>query len=145
MTCAWQPSAPTSRPPTSRLPRASPSMTSGPSSSITCASGDGVPVLPQAGLHQGERPPACRGQRSHGRSKQIVQQALQKPYHDLLFTVHQIVIRFNGWTGAYPDCPFIQLTTLDRHCDVQQVTFQRDAQSDAANINPRSGSGEFTA
>ena len=27
------------------------------------ARGDGVPVLPQAGLLQGERPPVCRGQR----------------------------------------------------------------------------------
>ena len=49
---------------------------------------------------------------SDKRELYTIAQALQKPYHDLLFTVHQIIIRFNGWTGAYPDCPFIQLTLL---------------------------------
>ena len=59
---------------------------------------------------------------SDKRELYTIAQALQKPYHDLLFTVHQIVIRFNGWTGAYPDCPFIQLTTLDEHQDAKEVT-----------------------
>ena len=59
---------------------------------------------------------------SDKRELYTIAQALQKPYHDLLFTVHQIVIRFNGWTGVYPDCPFIQLTTLDEHQDAKQVT-----------------------
>ena len=46
----------------------------------------------------------------------------QKPYHDLLFTVHNLVIRFNEWKGAYPDCPFIMLTTLDEKNDAKTVT-----------------------
>lgn len=29
------------------------------------------------------------------------------------FTVHRIIIRFNGWQGVHPENPFIQLSTLD--------------------------------
>ena len=59
---------------------------------------------------------------SDKRELYTIAQALQKPYHDLLFTVHRIIIRFNGWKGVVPDCPFIQLTTLDEHADAKQVT-----------------------
>lgn len=48
-------------------------------------------------------------------------QALQKPYHDLLFTVPRIIIRFNGWKGVKPLVPFIQLTTLDQNSDADLV------------------------
>ena len=46
---------------------------------------------------------------SDKRELYTIAQALQKPYHDLLFTVHNLIIRFNDWKGAYPDCPFIML------------------------------------
>ncbi|MCM1310837.1 MAG: hypothetical protein NC301_07430 [Bacteroides sp.] len=59
---------------------------------------------------------------SDKRELYTIAQALQKPYHDLLFTVHRIIIRFNDWKGVYPDCPFMQLTTLDEHKDAKQVT-----------------------
>ena len=59
---------------------------------------------------------------SDKRELYTIAQALQKPYHDLLFNVHRLIIRFNGWTGAYPDCPFIQLTTLDENKDAKQVS-----------------------
>lgn len=59
---------------------------------------------------------------SDKRELYTIAQALQKPYHDLLFTVHKLIIRFNGWRGVTPDCPFIQLTTLDEHTDAKQVT-----------------------
>lgn len=59
---------------------------------------------------------------SDKRELYTIAQALQKPYHDLLFTVHRIIIRFNGWRGVRPDIPFIQLTTLDEHADARQVT-----------------------
>lgn len=59
---------------------------------------------------------------SDKRELYTIAQALQKPYHDLLFRVHEIIIRFNGWTGVHPDCPFIQLTTLDEHADAKEVT-----------------------
>ena len=59
---------------------------------------------------------------SDKRELYTIAQALQKPYHDLLFNVHRLIIRYNGWKGARPDCPFIQLTTLDENKDAKQVT-----------------------
>lgn len=63
---------------------------------------------------------------SDKRELYTIAQALQKPYHDLLFTVHRIIIRFNGWQGVTVDVPFIQLTTLDEHQDAKQVTTNND-------------------
>lgn len=63
---------------------------------------------------------------SDKRELYTIAQALQKPYHDLLFTVHRIIIRFNGWQGVKVDCPFMQLTTLDEHQDAKQVTSKSD-------------------
>ncbi len=59
---------------------------------------------------------------SDKRELYTIAQALQKPYHDILFTVHRIIIRFNGWNNVTPECPFIQLTTLDEHRDAKKVT-----------------------
>ena len=59
---------------------------------------------------------------SDKRELYTIAQALQKPYHDLLFTVHRIIMKFNKWKNAYPECPFIQLTTLDENRDAKQVT-----------------------
>lgn len=59
---------------------------------------------------------------SDKRELYTIAQALQKPYHDLLFNVHRLIIRFNRWDGAYPDCPFIQLTTLDENRDAKVVS-----------------------
>ncbi len=59
---------------------------------------------------------------SDKRELYTIAHALQKPYHDLLFNVHRIIIRFNGWRGVQPDSPFIQLTTLDEHADAKKVT-----------------------
>lgn len=63
---------------------------------------------------------------SDKRELYTIAQALQKPYHDLLFTVHQMIIRFNGWQGCKVDVPFIQLTTLDEHMDAKSVTINPD-------------------
>lgn len=51
-----------------------------------------------------------------------IAQALQKPYRDILFGVHKLIIAYNGWTGVHPVCPFMQLTTLDEHTDAKEVT-----------------------
>ena len=59
---------------------------------------------------------------SDKRELYTIAQALQKPYHDLLFTVHRIIIRFNGWKDVTPEIPFIQLTTLDEHQDAKSVS-----------------------
>lgn len=55
---------------------------------------------------------------SDKRELYTIAQSLQKPYHDILFGVHRLIIRFNGWKGFYPVCPLIQLTTLDQHKDL---------------------------
>ena len=59
---------------------------------------------------------------SDKRELYTIAQALQKPYHDVLFAVHNIIIRFNGWKDVKPECPFIQLTTLDEHQDAKEVS-----------------------
>lgn len=59
---------------------------------------------------------------SDKRELYTIAQALQKPYHDILFQPHRIIIRYNEWKGVHVDCPFIQLTTLDEHRDAKLVT-----------------------
>lgn len=59
---------------------------------------------------------------SDKRELYTIAQALQKPYRDLLFLPHEIIIRFNKWNTVHPECPFIQLTTLDEHSDAKEVT-----------------------
>ena len=59
---------------------------------------------------------------SDKRELYTIAQSLQKPYRDLLFILHRMIIRFNGWKGAYPECPLIQLTTLDENTDAKTVT-----------------------
>ena len=71
---------------------------------------------------------------SDKRELYTIAQALQKPYHDLLFTVHRIIHRFNGWENVYPDCPFIQLTTLDENKDAKKVTTTK---IDAKNVTTK--------
>ena len=62
---------------------------------------------------------------SDKRELYTIAQALQKPYHDLLFSVHRLIIRFNKWTAVKPDSPFIQLTTLDENKDAKQVLLNK--------------------
>lgn len=58
---------------------------------------------------------------SDKRELYTIAQALQKPYHDLLFAVYNLIIRFNGWKGCSVDVPFIQLSTLDENRDAKLV------------------------
>ena len=39
--------------------------------------------------------------------------------------INQLLIRFNHWEGAFPTCPFIQLTTLDEHKDAKEVDIDK--------------------
>lgn len=59
---------------------------------------------------------------SDKRELYTIAQSLQKPYHDILFRPHRLIIRFNGWKGFRPECPVIQLTTLDSHKDMTVST-----------------------
>ena len=61
---------------------------------------------------------------SDKRELYTIAQALQKPYHDLLFLPHQIIIRHNKWKNVTVDCPFVMLTTLDENKDAKQVTIE---------------------
>lgn len=67
---------------------------------------------------------------SDKRELYTIAQALKKPYRDLLFLPHKLIIRYNGWEGVVPDCPFIQLTTLDEHKDAQEVSANPDNYED---------------
>ena len=58
---------------------------------------------------------------SDKRELYTIAQALQKPYHDLMFLVHRIIIRMNNWEQVKVECPFMQLTTLDEHTDAREV------------------------
>ena len=62
---------------------------------------------------------------SDKRELYTIAQALQKPYHDLMFMPHRIIIRFNGWDNVFPETPFIQLTTLDENRDAKEVSTER--------------------
>ena len=62
---------------------------------------------------------------SDKRELYTIAQALQKPYHDLLFTVHHIICEFNGWKNVTVEVPFIQLTTLDENRDAKVVTMDK--------------------
>lgn len=59
---------------------------------------------------------------SDKRELYTIAQALQKPYHDLFFSIPYLIIEINEWEGAEPNCPFIQLTTLDENKDAKMVT-----------------------
>lgn len=61
---------------------------------------------------------------SDKRELYTIAHALQKPYHDILFGVHRIIIKFNRWLGVKPVCPFVMLTTLDEHKDAKTVTVE---------------------
>ncbi|MBD5226867.1 MAG: hypothetical protein HDS67_02265 [Bacteroidales bacterium] len=65
---------------------------------------------------------------SDKRELYTIAQALQKPYRDILFGAHDLIIGFNGWRGVKPVCPFMQLTTLDEHTDAKKVDISQNAQ-----------------
>lgn len=56
---------------------------------------------------------------SDKRELYTIAQARQKPYHDLLFKAHEIIIHFNKWEGVTVECPMLMLTTLDQHTDAK--------------------------
>lgn len=58
---------------------------------------------------------------SDKRELYTISQTLQKPYRDILFNVHHIIIRYNKWEGVKPMVKLIQLTTLEEHKDAKEV------------------------
>ena len=52
-----------------------------------------------------------------------MKQALETMPHDMMMTVHNTIIFYNGWEEkVYPDVPMIMLTTLDKNTDAKEVT-----------------------
>ena len=70
---------------------------------------------------------------SDKRELYTIAQALQKPYRDLLFVVHHLILKYNKWEGVRVDVPFIQLTTLDEHTDAKQVTTSKPDSNETDN------------
>lgn len=62
---------------------------------------------------------------SDKRELYTIAQALQKPYHDLVALVHNLIIVVNDWTDVVSKFPFIQLTTLDENKDAKEVTLEK--------------------
>ena len=62
---------------------------------------------------------------SDKRELYTIAQALQKPYHDLVALVHNLIIVVNDWTDVESKFPFIQLTTLDENKDAKEVTLEK--------------------
>ena len=60
-----------------------------------------------------------------------LKQSLEKAPHDILCTVHNVVIAFNGWDDVvYPDIPLIMLTTLDQKNDAKKVSMNNNSEKD---------------
>jgi hypothetical protein len=64
-----------------------------------------------------------------------MKQSLETLFHDVLLTVHNMIIFFNGWAGrVYPDIPMILLTTLDQNTDAKQISTKQPA-TGAADVD----------
>lgn len=61
---------------------------------------------------------------SDKRELYMIAQLLNKPTHDLMMRVHQMVCYINKWEGVKPECKIMQLTTLDEHKDIKQTNDQ---------------------
>lgn len=58
---------------------------------------------------------------SDKRELYTIAQAVQRPYHDIIFHLFKIIVALNRWDPLQPVVPYIQLTTLDSHKDFKQV------------------------
>lgn len=58
---------------------------------------------------------------SDKRELYTIAQAVQRPYHDIIFKLFEILVEFNGWNPLQPVVPYIQLTTLDSHKDFKET------------------------
>ena len=56
---------------------------------------------------------------SDKRELYTIAQCMDKPSHDLLLEPHFLICAFNGWHHTLPVCDILQLTTLDKHKDME--------------------------
>lgn len=60
-----------------------------------------------------------------------LKQSIEKAFHDLMETVHWVVIYFNHWEEkVYIDVPLIMLTTLDENKDAKKVSNNPNSKTD---------------
>lgn len=60
-----------------------------------------------------------------------LKQSIEKAFHDLMETVHWVVIYFNHWEEkVYIDVPLIMLTTLDENKDAKKVSNNSNSKTD---------------
>ena len=57
---------------------------------------------------------------SDKRELYTIAQARQRAYHDMLLVPIRTLIAFNQWHNVWPHVPFLQLTTLDEHKDLNE-------------------------
>lgn len=58
-----------------------------------------------------------------------LKQATMIPFHDVMAKPYHVVLHYNGWSDKYGiDVPMIQLTTLDKNKDAQEVIPTKEAQ-----------------
>ena len=56
-----------------------------------------------------------------------LKQALEKAFHDVMEVPFHVVSHYNGWSDRFSlDVPMIEMTTLDKNKDVQEVTQKGD-------------------
>ena len=72
-----------------------------------------------------------------------MKQSLETITHDMLMTVHNVVIVYNGWDEkVYPDVPMILLTTLDKNTDAKQVSTSNEGGCENGGGDENGGEGE---
>lgn len=65
-----------------------------------------------------------------------MKQALETLPHDIMMTVHNVIIYFNDWQDkVYPVVPMIMLTTLDKNKDAEEVNLNNNNNGDTAANN----------
>ena len=52
----------------------------------------------------------------------LLKQSIETACHDILLYPYKLLCRYNNWTDVDVDVPFIQLTTLDKNTEKQEVT-----------------------
>ena len=52
----------------------------------------------------------------------LLKQSIETAFHDILLYPYKLLCRYNNWTDVDVDVPFIQLTTLDKNTEKQEVT-----------------------
>jgi hypothetical protein len=65
-----------------------------------------------------------------------MKQALETLPHDMMMTIHHIIIYFNEWVDkVVPVVPMIMLTTLDQNKDAKQVNLNNNGDGNTDSNN----------